>query len=70
MLQVKDVQSKFGNESVTDVIIFEQGEYRNPLKIITDYEAMHLSISLAGCLSNDKIQMIVDSLTKTLQKGE
>lgn len=70
MLQAKPVQVNVDEENIVDVIIFENGSYRQPIRVITDYEAMHFSINLANCLSRDKLQMIVDSLTKTLQKGE
>ena len=70
MLQAKDIQFKSGEEVVTDVVIFEQGEYRNPLKIITDNEAIQLAINLGNCVDKCGIQMIIDNLTRTLQKGE
>ena len=70
MLQAKTINIKHDSESLIDVVIYESGEYRNPMKIISDYEAMQLSINLACCLRDDRIQMIIDSLTKTLQKGE
>ena len=45
-----------------EFIIFEEGRYRNPIAVISDYEAMMLVPSFIQGLPRDKLETIVRNL--------
>lgn len=48
-----------------DVLIFEQGQYRTPLRIISEYEAGNLLVGLFACMSEEKKKQILAQIERT-----
>lgn len=59
MLRVSGVTT--GKSGMVDVVLYEEGNYRNPIAIITDLEAAKLCLQLYNCLP--------DSLKATINEG-
>lgn len=53
-----------------DVVIYEQGEYRKPLALIPEFEAVGLAYELFKCLSDENKRYVFDTIKEKMESSD
>lgn len=51
-----------------DIVIYEQGEYRHPLAVIPEFDAVALTYNLFKCLSENNQKEIFEAIKEKMEK--